>query len=168
MTTEIKRLSPDTRSFEANGKKYIVHETLTTDGYIIQDELDLENAIGSSPRQLVKTLGKAVTKLNEYKFFEACTLIYNATGAAERIQERKPPPLLFILTLYVRPEGSDLSKWDEATAREWIEDWNMEGYSINDLFNLADACRIRFALDLERNFQNISEVEESEKGKESL
>ena len=38
MVTEIKDLPHDVKEFTANGRRYIVHETLTADGFQMMEE----------------------------------------------------------------------------------------------------------------------------------
>jgi hypothetical protein len=157
--TEFKTLDPSVRSFEANGKKYIVHENLTESGYEMMEALRLEMETGSSAGDLVKTLGKAVNMLKTNNVYEASLHLYNATNAAERISNKVPHPLLLTLTLFVRPQGADLSQWNESEAIEWLSDFNKEGYKITDLFKLADACKIAFASGFLQVFQTTFDNE---------
>ena len=102
MVTEIKDLPPDVKEFTANGRRYIVHETLTADGFQMMEELRLEIETGTTAAELVKTIGKAINSLNNgAKLFDACNHLYNATSSAERIQQKIPHPLLLTLTLFV-------------------------------------------------------------------
>ena len=161
MVTEIKDLPPDVKEFTANGRRYIVHETLTADGFQMMEELRLEIETGTTAAELVKTIGKAINSLNNgAKLFDACNHLYNATSSAERIQQKIPHPLLLTLTLFVRPEGSDLSTWNPAEAATWIQDFNEEGYNINSLFIKADACREGFVSNFTRNSPDIFQTEE--------
>lgn len=143
MAEEIKRLSTDVRAFEANGKKYIVHDLLTFDAFTRLEELEVEILSGNSPRQMVSLLEKAYGDLNQHKFADASVKIYNALNIGERVKGGIPPAWMLTLTLFIRPEGSDLSGWKQADALQWIEDWNAEGYAASDLFTLACECRKR-------------------------
>lgn len=168
MVTEIKRLAEDVRAFEANGKKYIVHDLLTFDAYIRLEELEVEIMAGNSPRDMVKLLQKAYECMNTHKFADASVMIYNALNIGERIQAGRPPAWMMGLTLFVRPQDSNLAEWNEADALQWIDDWNNEGLSAIDLFTLACACRSRLDTALSRNSQDISsDLKESEPGQDA-
>ena len=160
MVTEIKDLPPDVKEFTANGRRYIVHETLTADGFQMMEELRLEIETGTTAAELVKTIGKATVALSKNNVYDASVHLYNATSSAERIQQKIPHPLLLTLTLFVRPEGSDLSTWNPAEAATWIQDFNEEGYNINSLFIKADACREGFVSNFTRNSPDIFQTEE--------
>lgn len=137
MVTELKRLEPNAKSFEANGKKYIVHDSLVESAYQEMENLMLEMGTGSSAGQLVKAMGNAVNALNQSKLYDASVILYNATSTAERLNQNIPHPMLRIFTLFVRPQGSDVREWNEAEAIEWLKDFNEEGYAMDDLFNAA-------------------------------
>ena len=162
MAEQIKNIEPGARELYANGRRFVIHETLTVDGFQKMEELRLEIETGTTAADAVKTIGKAVDALKSNNVFTASVHCYNATASLERIAAKVPHPLLLMLTLFVRPEGSDLSNWNEADAILWLEDLNKEGYNINDLFTLADACRQAFALNFLRNSPDILQVEDSE------
>lgn len=137
IVTEIKKLDENAKSIEANGKKYIVHESLVESAYEIMDNLMIEMATGGSAGQLVTALGKIITAMDSSKFYTASTVAYNALSTAERINQGIPHPMLRIFTLFVRPQGSDIRVWNEAEAIEWLSDFNEEGYGVDSLFNAA-------------------------------
>ena len=86
MVTEIKDLPHDVKEFTANGRRYIVHETLTADGFQMMEELRLEIETGTTAAELVKTIGKATVALSKNNVYDASVHLYNATSSAERIQ----------------------------------------------------------------------------------
>ena len=137
IVTEIKKLDPNAKSIDANGKKYIVHDDVVEEAYEIMDNLMIEMATGGTSGQLVTALGKIITAMDSTKFYTASTVAYNALSVAERIDQGIPHPMLRIFTLFVRPQGSDIRVWNEAEAIEWLKDFNAEGYGINSLFNAA-------------------------------
>lgn len=153
---QIKRLEEGTRAFDAGGRRYIVHEGLTVDGFQMLEELRVEIESGNSAGELLKHCQKTYSLLNAQKFADASVTLYNAINIAERINAGKSPAWLLALTLFIRPEGSDVRAWDEAEAEAWIKDWAEEGFSVADLFTLAIACHSRFDSGFLRSFQDIS------------
>jgi len=142
----IKRIPEGAKSFEANGKKFILHESLTVSGWEKSEELRLELEVGSTVKDLVGQIKEAYEHLDKSKPASAAIVLYNAISGAERIVEGRPHPLLFLLTLFARPEGSK-DEWTEAEATEWINDFKIEGYAVTDLFMLAGSTLKTFALD---------------------
>jgi hypothetical protein len=141
MAEQIQRLTGETRRFEAGGKTYLVHDTLTVDGFQHLEELRVEMEAGNTVGDLINLTKKAYDACNKNKLADAAVHLYNAMNIEERIIEGRPAAWLLALSLFVRPEGSDLSRWTEQEAAEWINDWNNEGYAVSDLFSLAFACR---------------------------
>jgi hypothetical protein len=113
---------------------------------------------------MLALLQKSYDLLNKNKLADAAVCIYNAINVSERIKDGRPQAWLFALTLFVRPEGHDITKWVEADARGWIDDWNAEGYAIADLFALATACKSQLDTDFLRSFPGtLPEEKSSEK-----
>lgn len=156
MAEQIQRLTGETRRFEAGGKTYLVHDTLTVDGFQRLEELRVEMEAGNTVGDLLKLTQKAYDACNKNKLADAAVHLYNALNIEERIVEGRPAAWLLALTLFVRPEGADLSRWTEAEAAEWIEDWNKEGYAVSDLFSLAFACRDRLDTGFSFSFPDTS------------
>ena len=153
---ELQRLDEKTTHFEANGVRYVVHRGLTLEGFQILEVLRIEIECGNSAADLLKLNGKIVEALQKNDVYGASVAAYNATNIAERINDGRQPAWLLALTLFVRPEGADVRKWEEAEAEQWIQDWNEAGYSVADLFTLVFACRQRLDFDFLRSFQDIS------------
>ena len=95
--------------------------------------------------------------LNSGKFADASVCLFNAISAGETIAEDRPPIWLLALTLFVRPEGADISVWDQAEAEQWISDWTKEGYSITDFFECATSKINAFSMCFVHSIRDISE-----------
>ena len=165
MVEQLTRLTGDTRRFKAGDRMYQVHESLSVDGFQRLEELRIEMEAGNTIGDLIKLTKQAYELLNKGKMADAAVTLYNAINIEERIIEGRPQAWLLALTLFVRPEGSDLSAWSESEATEWINDWNQEGFAVGDLFTLAFACNNRLDTGFSLNFPDISvNPNESESG----
>ena len=162
--TEAKRLTEGVRSFEAGGVKFIINEHLTVDGFQRLEELRIEVESGNTAAGILSGIGQAVRALQKNDVYTASVCLYNATNAAERIAGKKYPPHLLALTLFVRPEGSDLSQWTETEAAAWIDAWNEEGCSVSDLFTLAFTTLRAFDTGFLPNFPDISAPQNHDAG----
>lgn len=156
MAEQITRLGAGTRSFEANGRTYIVHESLTVDGFQRLEELRVEIEAGNGVGDMLKLTQKAYDLTNKGKLADAAVALYNCLNVQERINDGRPQAWLLALSLFVRPEGADLSTWTESDAAEWIADWTQEGFAVSDLFNLAYACREQLDTDFLASFPATS------------
>lgn len=156
MAEQITRLGEGTRSFQAGGRTYIVHESLTVDGFQRLEELRVEMEAGNGVGDMLKLTQKAYDLLNKGKVADAAVSLYNCLNIQERIVDGRPQAWLLALTLFIRPEGSDLASWTEAEATEWINEWSGAGLAVSDLFNLAYACRERLDTDFLASFPATS------------
>lgn len=165
MTEKIRRIKDGAKSFTgASGRRYLVHPTLTAEAFQKLEEFRIEIECGNDAAALIKLFASVVTALQKNDIYTASVAAYNALNIAERIKDERPPAFMLALTLFVRPEGADLTQWDEAEAAEWIADWNAAGYAVDDLFSLAYACQTRLDFAFTRNFRDISDQpSESEK-----
>ncbi len=143
---ELARLTETQRTFEANGKRYVIHESTTVEGFQVLEELRIRSATGDTAAGLLAQLQEAYKRQNEGKFADASVLLYNAIDAAEKHAERRRHSLLLQLTIFARPEGVDVREWSEETADAWIEDWQTEGIDVADLFRAAGDSLTRFQL----------------------
>ena len=164
MAEKVVVLDENTRAFDANGRKYIVHESLTVNGYQILEELRVELESGTTAGQMVKNCGKAYKFLQQNNPADAAVTLYNAINVGERISAGKPPVWLYQLTLFVRPEGADLAQWDEAAATGWIEDWNAAGIATESLFFFLNICNNRYTTRFNRGIRTTSLEENPEGG----
>lgn len=160
--TEVKRLPENVKTFEANGRKYIVHTGLTVSAFQKLEELRLELEAGNSVPDMVKMMQQAYGKMNEGKMADAAVIMYNAMNVAERIVEGRPPLWLLELTLFVRPEGADVTKWDEGEAMVWIQDWENEGYDMADFFGLATRLHSAYVQHFTASIMDFSQSESEE------
>jgi hypothetical protein len=160
---ELTRLPENAKSFMANGKRYIIHESTTVDGFQALEELRIRAATGETAAGLLAQLQEAYNKLNEGKFADASVLLYNTIDAAEKQMEKRRHSLLLQLTIFARPEGHDIREWSEEVADTWLNDFQEEGLDVADLFRSAGDYLMRFQLASMPTSLNIS-GSESENG----
>lgn len=145
MATKIKYLPENVKSFETASRKYIVHDNLTEEGMAQLELFRVEMEAGMSPSDMRKSILKGWQFQEKGQFGSASVHFYNAISASDMTEDRRKAIIMLILTLFARPEGSNISHWDEAEATQWIEDWNEDGYASTDLFRLAAACQQTYA-----------------------
>lgn len=163
MATELIHLPEGVKEFTANGREFIVHESLGFDGWVQFERLRVEDEMGASPGDMVKRNVKAIEALKKNDVYTTSIHLYNSTSTAERITAGRPHPRLLMLTLFCRPKGSDLTTWNESEAISWIEDFNKSGYDIEDFFLLSHDLRLHSAMRLLQGSRNIfGPMEESE------
>lgn len=161
--TELTALPEKCTSFRGkSGKNYIVRSMIGTDAYAMLQQLELEIQSGHSVNDVLALQGKAIKALqNGADVYTASVHLYNSVNATERIKELLPDAWLLELTLFVRPEGADVTGWDETQAREWISDWG--NYTLDSLFFCRNACLEALGMSFSQSTQTISDAPSEQK-----
>lgn len=152
---EVKKLPYEKGEFTANGKLYKIRNTLTVNRHTKFEMLQNHYGFGLTFEGIVERLQKSIDFANSSKGIEAWNIILNLKqGIAERLEERSHPALL-LCSLFIVTEDEDLTEWNEEEQRLKIEDWNKEGYDVNDFFVLASNLVTGFLPAYEEIFQSI-------------
>ena len=137
-----KRIGLNDNSFQAGGKKYIIHSTVNIERYRHMEELQVRAAFGQNYAQFHAGFLRIVDLKNKGKQFEADIALNNMMQGTARAINKQHNPLLLIATLFCCTQGEDRTTWDEETANEKIEIWSKEGYPVEDFFGLSlQSCR---------------------------
>ena len=137
ITQTHKKIELDANSFEAGGKKYVIHPSLTLARYKKFQELQVIAGLGLDFTTLYAEVKKAYVLQNSNKFADVAVILSRIIEGAARQINKQEDALMLICTLFIAPEGADLSKWNEAEASEHIKDWESEGFLVVDFFHLA-------------------------------
>lgn len=132
-----KRISISDNSFEAGGKRFIVHGSINIEYYRILEELQVRAHFGASYGQLHNGYVKWVELKNAGKPFDADTHLRNVFEGVARGANKQHDPLVLICTLFCREENTAQGGWSEEKANETIRIWSEEGYPVEDFFALA-------------------------------
>jgi len=157
-----KRIPISANSFEAGGKKFIVHSSVPIDFYERMDELQVQARYGKSFADLHRAYIKWVELKNAKKDFDADVQLRNVFEGVARGVNKQQDPLILICTLFCWPEGEPRISWSEETANETIKLWSEEGYPVEDFFSLALQFVARYQSASVIASQNILEQTEVE------
>jgi hypothetical protein len=134
---ELKKLPFDKGEFTASGVKYVIKNTLTLARFVEFEKLQNHFGFGLTFEGIVKKLNESIEYANKGKGVEAWNTIFNLKeGIAYRLEDRTHPVLL-LASLFIVTEDEDLTGWNELDQKVKIDNWNREGYDINDFFQLA-------------------------------
>jgi len=139
---ENKRIAVTDNSFEADGRKFIVHSSLNIERYRVLEEMQVRATFGQSYAQLHQGFLKVVDLINKGKRFESDIALNNMMQGVARALNKQHNPMLLIATLFCCEESEDRAVWSEESANEKIELWSKEGYPVEDFFLLSlQLCR---------------------------
>lgn len=134
---EVKRLPLDVKYFEANGRKYHVSKMLSVERWRQYEDLQPLVGFGRSFQDIFDSVKKAYEALQHPKIADASVTLHNILiGVKEKLDQRHDPALQ-ICALFVNAEDEDETKYDEEVMKRKIQDWQEEGYAIQDFFSLA-------------------------------
>ena len=154
---EQKRISLTDNSFEAGGKKYLIHSWVNIERYRVLEDLQVRAGFGSSYAQLHNGFVKVVDLVNKGKRFESDIALHNMMQGVARKLNKQHDPMLLMATLICCTEDEDRTVWSEESANEKIEIWSKEGYPVEDFFPLSlQLCR-HYQEGLYNDSLNISE-----------
>ena len=134
---ELKKLPFDKGEFTACGVKYTIKNTLTLARFVEFEKLQNHFGFGLSFKALYDRLEAIRELFDKGKSVEAFASFWNVKeGIAYRLEDRTHPVLL-LCSLFIVTEDEDLTTWNELDQKVKIDNWNKEGYDVNDFFQLA-------------------------------
>lgn len=152
----------------ANGKEYLIEKGMSGKRYTIFEELQSKIGWGVDFDTMLAKVKMAFEYLNKSKPADAAVILYNMIEMISEKLQKRMLPTLQLCTLFINTKDEDRRTWSEALAEEKINDWNEEGYDINDFFVLALNMVPGLVIYLNETSQTISEQKTTkEKGKKS-
>lgn len=134
---EPKRLPLKATYFKANGVDYTVVDTLSIERWKHLEDFQDLLGWGRSFDSLFTQLKTAYELLDQGKHNEPRIIIHNLLHGVKQKLEQRHHPALMLCTLFVVREDEDQTIYDEEYMKSKINDWRVEGYEINDFFQLA-------------------------------
>ena len=133
------------RQFKAAGKTYTIRSA--AEGFSIErfnqyEILSLALGYGATFQQFTQQLNTAIALANDAATGKATfvdlvlQLDAMKKGIASSTQQRNSMALT-MCTLFIVEKEEDLTSWSEEMANQKIENWNKEGYDVNDFLVIA-------------------------------
>jgi len=164
---EVKKIDLSKPYFEANGKKYRVSKSLCVERWRHFEDLQALVGFGRSHDEIFKMVKKAYEALQHPKIADASVTLHNILiGMKEKLDQRHHPALL-ICALFINADDEDQKVYNEETMNRKIEDWQKEGYDVNDFFQLAWNLVPSFIENYRDVLQNTSNPTQEKKSKVS-
>jgi hypothetical protein len=123
------------KSFECDGRKFYLKESLSFARYRELQKLNLEFGYSATFHDIFKNVRTAWEFLNATKLGEAAVVLHNIMYGVVSLEE-KDDSALRLCALFIDEEGEDPTIYDEGKMREKIECWGKE-LSVTPFFQLA-------------------------------
>lgn len=156
---ELKQIDLSQSSFVANGVTYYVKDTLSVERYRHFEKYQVTFGFAREFKQMYDLLKKSVDLANKGKGLEAWNIIFNLMEEVGKNDlDNRMHNGMYICALFIVEENEDLTVWDEQLANKKIENWNKEGYDVNNFFRIAANLVNGYISTLDDIFQSTSEV----------
>ena len=123
--------------FTANGQKYVIRHSLTISRYEEFEKLQIRVGYGVDFAVLFGNMRKVYDLMNGGKIADAAVTLYNTMENVAQHMDGRENEVLLLCTLFICRPDEDTAIYDEALAKEKIEDWKLEGIDIKFFFRLA-------------------------------
>jgi len=150
MAHKIKKLPRRTdgtlhTSFNANGVRYFIRsadEGISIGRFNEYQRMSAMVGFGATFQKIYENLAKAIQLANgvvkdENTFIDLALHLRAMQESILDASEDRNSLALYLCTLFIVRKGEDLTTWSMEDAKEKIDDWNREGYSAEDFFQLA-------------------------------
>jgi hypothetical protein len=148
--TEIKKITWNDKSFQANGKIYHLSTSMSIGRAVFCEEAKIQLETGVRVGQTTEQFQEIYNLLNQGKMADASVKAYNHLKALDSFFER-PAPVLRICACFINTQEEDIRYIDDTQVKEKIQDWAEEGISMESFFLLDLIFITEETVDL-RNF----------------
>ena len=138
----LRKLDPETRSFQANGKRYTAVTSLTLERYEAYELYQAEVGIGRTFEEIQSSINRAFELCNEVAtgkkvFAELAVLLHDLSIGCTLVGTTQPHAVLKLCALFLVRDGEDLRTIDDQLVQDKIDDWKAEGIDMGYFFGFA-------------------------------
>lgn len=124
-------------SFIADGRKFIITDTLPVDYFIEFERLQNSMGFNLGYKQIFDKLKEIYSLLNSNKIVDGGIKLYNLMGGIAEKVDGKIHPALEICALFIIEEGEERTLYNKEVTKSKVDAWRKEGYDMQDFFSLA-------------------------------
>jgi len=143
--------------------KYNVKKMLSVERWREFEDLQMKVGFGRSFQELFDMVRKAYEKLQEPKIADASVILHNIMIGVKDKLDKRHDPALQICALFINSEDEDEKVYDEDVMNQKIDNWQKEGYAIQDFFtmawNLVPGCIEIYEEDLKNTLSQVKKKE---------
>lgn len=132
---ELRKIDFSKGSFECDGKKFIIRDSLSIERYKVLQQLSIEFGYSATFEDLFRHMRKVWDHLNKLELAEASVLVHNVMNGIQRT-EQKYDVSLRMCALFIDEAEEDPSIYDEAAMNAKIGSWGKE-LDVLPFFHLA-------------------------------
>lgn len=138
MNNQVKKLDPNSGSFMANGKKYIVSNSISVERFKEYEKLEPKLTFGVGFEDIFRNVRKAYDLVNQQKFADSAVILHNIMSGIKDIENpSRIHPALAMCALVINVEGEESARYTKEMVENKVADWIAEGYDMLDFFLLA-------------------------------
>lgn len=141
--SELKKPDEKELSFNANGKKYTIEQSISFERYKLYQKLQIECGYDVSFYGMFEALQKLYALQNEGKLADAAVLTHNLMSGISNIDKRQVP-VLEMCALFINTETEDRKIITQEIVDAKIKDWQEEGIAVDYFFTIATATMQNF------------------------
>lgn len=136
--SEVKKIDLAQGWFMANGNKYIISNSISTERYKEYEKLEPLLTYGVGFEELFRNVKKSYELVNQQKFADAAVVLHNIMAGIKDVEDSKRiHPALTMCALVINREGEESAKYSTEMVSKKVEDWTAEGLDMIDFFILA-------------------------------
>lgn len=140
----LRKLDPETRTFEANGRRYTAVTSLTVERYEAYELYQAEIGIGRTFEEIQASINRAFELCNEVAsphgkkvFAELAVTLHDLSIGCTLVGTTQPHAVLKLCALFLVRDGEDLRTIDDQLVQDKIEDWKAAGIDMGYFFGFA-------------------------------
>lgn len=140
------------RKFTANGKTYLIEESLSEKRYIKWEMLQAQVGLNIHFENLKEKMNQLWANLNKQNFADSCVIARDIMEGMNRNYEERIPDCIQMCALFMNTEDEDRRFITDDLIKQKAADWRAEGIDMQSFFSFAVAT----IPGLINNFKNIT------------
>jgi hypothetical protein len=134
---ELKEISIEAKSFEANGKTYFLEQKLSIERFIAYQKLEVELAYQSGFAGVMRSLKKGVEHLNKMQLVDAAVELTNTMDCMRKADKDKRQPAVDLCSLFLNTKDEDRRVITDEMLMTKQQDFETAGIPIDFFLHLA-------------------------------
>src|SRR5512133_2870536 len=125
----------ESKTFECDGRKFALAESISFARFMELQKLILEFGFSANFQDMFKNLRIAYDHLNSLRLADGAVVLHNMMYGIIKLDDKEDSALK-IASLFINEEGEDVTVYDEAKTKDKINCWSKE-LDVTPFYNLA-------------------------------